>query len=164
MNPEQLAKSGTEHGEQAALFCWAAKAASRGFAAAWDMEAYASFDRAEALYGSENAVPELEWFHAVPNGGSRGDTARSAKIQGGIMKAEGVKPGVADTFLPVRRGQWPGLYIEMKKGTERKKKDGGMSDKQVEFRDFVQAQGYGFVTCYSWREAATILQQYLETK
>lgn len=165
MNPEQLAKAGNEHSHQAALFCWVAMAQNRGFEAANDMAAYANVGNAER-YGTAQAVPELKWFHAIPNGGSRGDTAKSARIQGGMMKAEGVKPGVADTFLPVRRGVWPGLYIEMKKPAEKPKRadsKGGLSDKQEEFRDFVKAQGFGWVVCYSWREAADILQLYFTT-
>jgi hypothetical protein len=164
MSPEQLAKSGTEHGEQAALFCWCAMAERRGFAAADDAECYKSFDYAEATYGTQDGVTELRWYHAIPNGGSRGDTAMSARIAGGKMKAEGVKSGVSDTFLPVRRGTWGGLYIEMKKPALRPKKPGGKggaSDEQLAFGEFVQAQGFGFVICYSWRDAANVLKEYL---
>lgn len=163
MNPEQLAKAGNEHSHQAALFCWVAMAMNRGFEAANDMAAYANVGNAER-YGVAQAVGELRWYHAIPNGGSRGDTVKSARIQGGMMKAEGVKPGVADTFLPVHRGAWPGLYIEMKKPAERPKRagsSGGVSELQSEFGTFVKAQGFGWVVCYSWREAADILQQYL---
>lgn len=43
ITPEQLCKSGTEAGHQAALFCWAAS----------------------------SGIPELKWLFHIPNGGSR---------------------------------------------------------------------------------------------
>ena len=45
MSPEQIAKAGTEHAHQAALFCMAAQ--------------------------NREIFPELEWMFAVPNGGER---------------------------------------------------------------------------------------------
>jgi len=53
--------------------------------------------------------PELKWFHAIPNGGFRD------KITAGKLKAEGVKSGVSDMFLPVKCDAYSGLYIELKK-------------------------------------------------
>lgn len=45
ITPEDLAKSGSEDGEQAAVFCWAAL--------------------------NRPTYPQLKWMHAIPNGGSR---------------------------------------------------------------------------------------------
>lgn len=135
MTPEQLAKSGTEHGHQAALFCWCA--------------------------ANRNRFPELEWFHAIPNGGLR------SKAQAGKLKAEGVKSGVCDTFLPVARRGYHGLYIEMKKPSERPKREGskgGVSDSQAEFMKFAIAQRYIPFVCYSWVEAVGVLTWYLGEK
>jgi hypothetical protein len=126
VTPDQLAKSGSEHGEQRALFAWLAWAELYGFEAAWDDRTYAgTWEPGLVTY----AVPELRWCHAIPNGGSRGDDKRSRAIQGGKLKAEGVKPGVLDVFLPVVvRGAvsgapeplrciiYAGLYVEMKRG------------------------------------------------
>jgi hypothetical protein len=53
--------------------------------------------------------PELAMLHAVPNGGHR--TPAAAKK----MKAEGQKPGVPDLDLPVGRGGYLGLRIEIKR-------------------------------------------------
>lgn len=141
MTPETLAKSGTESAHQKALFAWAALNVKN-----W---------------------PELKWFHAIPNGGSRGDNAQSRSIRGGSLKAEGVRSGVSDTFLPAKRGPWSGLYIEMKKPSEKPVKatsKGGVSDEQREFGAFVQSQGFGFVVCYSWQEAIEVLVSYLTYK
>lgn len=140
MTPDQLAKPGSEHAHQTALFAWCAL--------------------------SVGMYPELKWFHAIPNGGNRGDTEKSRSIEGGKMKAEGVKKGIPDCFLPVKRGVWSGLYIEMKKPDMRPKREGskgGLSDEQIEFGKFAKSQGFGWVVCYSWIEAKEILEQYLTT-
>ena len=102
--------------------------------------------------------PELKWFHAIPNGGLRD------KITSGKLKAEGVKSGISDTFLPVKRMQYSGLYIEMKKPSEKPVKEtsrGGISDEQREFGEFVKSRGFYFVVCYSWEEAWSCLEYYL---
>ena len=57
---------------------------------------------------SEKRYPELKWLFAVPNGGKR------SKAVAGKLKASGVKPGVLDLNLPVRRGLFTSLWIEKK--------------------------------------------------
>jgi hypothetical protein len=139
ITPESLAQTGTEAAHQAALFCWAAY--------------------------QFNRYPELRYMHHIPNGGARADDVVGRKIRGAQLKAQGVKEGVPDIFLPVKRGSWSGLYIEMKKPTMRPKKKeskGGLSDAQIEFIQFVQCQGFGTVVCYDWVEAKDIIIQYLE--
>lgn len=89
MTPEQLARSGSEHAHQTALFAWA------------------NFQKVR--------LPELQHMFAIPNGGPRGDDERSRKIRGANLKAEGVKSGVPDIMLPVVRRGYCGLFIEMKK-------------------------------------------------
>lgn len=46
-------------------------------------------------------------FH-IPNGGKR------TKAEAARFKAEGVRPGVPDLCIPVARGRYHSLYIEMK--------------------------------------------------
>lgn len=152
MTPEQLCKSGSEHSHQVALFAWVAVAACNGIAAA---DAWSS----TGIITRSSPEPALRWFHAIHNQG-HGD-----KIRGANAKAEGVRKGVADTLLPVKRGVWPGLYIEMKKPSEKPKKAtslGGLSVEQIEFKNFVMEQGYGWIVCYTWREAADTLTAYLK--
>jgi hypothetical protein len=131
MTPEQLAKSGTESGHQRAVFCWAALNLAR--------------------------YPELRWLHHIPNGGSRGDDEKTRAIRGGALKAEGVKTGVSDLSLPVKRGAYSGLYIEMKKPGKLKTE----SADQKEFGAFVQSQGFGYVCVDNWESAVQVLQDYL---
>lgn len=153
--PLQLTKSGTEHGHQVAVFAWVAVAQRFGFAAARDDKSYTEPGYAEATYGQSEAVTDFAWFHAIPNGGTRGDDDTSRKIRGGNLKAEGVRAGVADTFLPVARGGYHGLYIEMKKPGEKPTKE------QLEFRDFVWERGYGWMCCDTFTKAVDALQSYL---
>lgn len=96
--------------------------------------------------------PCLKWLHAIPNGGVR------SRVQGAILKAEGVKSGVADIFLPVSRGTYHGLYIELKRadGTE-----ADISDRQREFLTFVDEQDYLAVVCFGWEQAVSVIEHYL---
>lgn len=192
MTPDQLAKSGTEAAHQTALFAWAAVAKTHGFEAAEEWAnggampkrqtcrlgvgceeqgcCYAEAQGDPSQCGMpEAAVPALRWLHHIPNGGTRGDDDQTRKIRGGQLKAQGVRSGVADVFLPwpinSRRGNYAGLYIEMKKPSEKPKKEGskgGLSDEQIEFGEYAKDVGYGWLVCYSWREAADAIRNYIE--
>jgi len=180
MTPDQLAKSGSEHGEQVALFAWCAVARLHGFELAWQFaEKGQAVLLGRPVPNVTKAVPALEWLHAIPNGGTRGDDAKSRAIRGGALKAEGVRQGVADIFLPhplrsrflgpgnseVVTIDYAGLYIEMKKPDLKPKKEGskgGLSDEQIAFSEYAKQVGYGWIVCYTWREAATAIQQYIE--
>lgn len=52
--------------------------------------------------------PCLCLLHHIPNGGRRDP------IEARHLKEQGVKPGVPDLCLPVPRGRFHGLYIELK--------------------------------------------------
>jgi hypothetical protein len=162
MKFESLLKAQTEHSHQKALFAWANIAYWQGFEAADNWANGGEFQKLEQ--GVAPKVPQLLWLHAIPNGGSRGDSKQSRSIRGGQLKAEGVKPGIPDIFLPLPVEAWHGLYIEMKKPSVKPKKAssrGGVSDEQIEFRDYAHKNGYGHVVCYSWKEAADILKEYV---
>lgn len=92
----------------------------------------------------------LKWLHAIPNGGKR--NPREAKR----LKAQGVKAGVHDCFLPKARGVYHGCYIEMKYG------DNKLSDKQIEFAIEIIKEGYCSFVCYSSREAEAAIKMYLQ--
>ena len=161
MTPDQLAKSGTEHGHQVALFAWCAVARLHGFDVADDWAAGMGIEAAKSSRTNRTPDDALEWFHAIHNQG-HGD-----KVRGANAKAEGVRKGVADTFLPWPNAGWHGLYIEMKKPTEKPKSStakGGVSDEQAKFGEYARRVGYGFMVCYSWREAANALRSYIEWK
>lgn len=73
--------------------------------------------------------PELNLLYHVPNGGSR------HKAEAGRLRAEGVKAGVPDLCLPVARGQYHGLYIELKR-----QRGGRTSDHQSEVAHMTKKQ------------------------
>lgn len=160
MTPEQIAKSGKESSHQRALFAWVAMAIRHGFEAANDEKSYNTPQWALKHWGTVNAVPCLALLFHIPNGGARGDNKESNAIRGAAMKAEGVKPGVYDLFLPVARGSWHGIFIEMKKPGEKIKK----GSEQEQFGFDVSYEGYGAICCDSWRLAADTLRSYVEWK
>ncbi len=97
----------------------------------------------------ERAYPELILLHHIPNGGLRNKTTAKR------LKAEGVKPGVPDICLPVSRGLFHGLYIELKSET------GRTSDNQEFWLEELAKQGYSTHVCYGWEEAAGVIEIYL---
>lgn len=96
--------------------------------------------------------PELALLHAIPNAGKR--SIRLAAW----MKAEGLKAGVPDLCLPVARGNYHGLYIEMKWG------DNTPSDEQEWWLSALGEQGYLATVCWSAGEAIETIEQYLRSE
>lgn len=94
--------------------------------------------------------PELSLMFHVPNGGKRSATEAAR------MQKEGVKAGVPDIFLPVPRGEYHGMWIEMKRI-----KGGRVSEEQQKWHDALRAQGYAVNVCKGWQEAADCLEEYL---
>lgn len=124
-------------------------------------EEYAS--KSETEHGQQVAVfmwatevrasyPLLELLFAIPNGGMRD------KITASRLKAEGVKSGVPDLFLPVARYPYHGLFIEMKKVT-----DGKLSKVQKDkWHPDLTKQGYYVATCHGFQQARDCLVWYME--
>jgi len=116
--------------------------------------------------------PALAYMFAVPNGGLR--DIRTAST----LKAEGVKSGVCDIFLPrpvssqklhanehkdgYNYRLYAGCFIEMKLEKYRNRKNGGCSDEQIDFIEWSTNAGYYCKVCYSWTEARDTLIAYLE--
>ena len=93
--------------------------------------------------------PDLAWMFAIPNGG-----ARHVAV-GRKLKAEGVKRGVPDIFLPVARGRFHGLFVEMKTAT------GVVSKEQDGWIDRLLYQGYAAHVCRGWDDARQMIERYL---
>ena len=91
--------------------------------------------------------PELEFLFAVPNGGHR------IPAVAGKMKAEGTRKGVPDVWLPIPRGGYHGLIIEMKWGKNRPSAD------QKRWISFLRDQGYFVQVCWSWGAAREVIEQ-----
>nr|DAI66254.1 MAG TPA: Nuclease [Caudoviricetes sp.] len=95
--------------------------------------------------------PELDLMHHIPNGGKR------SKSEAARFKAQGVKAGVPDIFLPCARGGYHGLYIELKRT-----KGGKLSAVQKEWIDALRGQDYKVIVCYGFDEAREVIINYLE--
>jgi hypothetical protein len=93
--------------------------------------------------------PALKWLYHIPNGGKRN------QLEAQRLKAQGVKAGVSDLFLPAACAGYHGLYIEMKFGKNK------LTENQEEFIHDMTAQGYCCRVAYSAEEAILYLQQYL---
>lgn len=96
---------------------------------------------------------ELCMLHHIPNGGKR---SKSEAIR---FKAEGVKPGLPDICLPVARGGYHGLYIELKR-----RKGGTVSGEQQGWIKALTREGYRATVCKGWEEAAAEIVSYLDGK
>lgn len=142
LTPEQYAQTPTEHAQQVALFMWA------------------------ALPDTRLKYPGIDYMFAIPNGGSRGDTEKSRAIQGGRMKAEGVKVGVPDICIPLKYqahgNSYHAMYIEMKRPQSENKKKGAPSEEQLEWIKILQRQGYIVGIAYSYYEAKQLAEWYMK--
>jgi hypothetical protein len=128
----------TEHEEQARLIAWT--------------------EFMEHLY------PELRWIYAVPNGGLRPykeyhdnhGRKKRYSTESNKLKAEGVKAGVPDLCLPIRKSIYTDLYIEMKRIS-----GGKLSDDQEAWLNHLLSQGKCAVICKGCEAAQQVILHYL---
>lgn len=99
---------------------------------------------------AENKYPELKLMYHVPNEGKR-----SAAI-GSRLKQAGLKPGVPDIVLPVARGGYIGLYIELKYG-----RNETTENQKVWLRD-LRDQNHLTAVCYGWEQAKELIESYMK--
>jgi hypothetical protein len=104
--------------------------------------------------------PALRLMFAIPNGGERN------VIVAGNLKAEGVRSGIPDIFLPVPIAHWHGLFIELKRPADKglNRKRGGTTEEQDRWIAALYAQNYGVAVCMGWQAARDVIIQYLEYK
>lgn len=98
----------------------------------------------------ERQYPELALLFHIPNGADR-HPAVAAKL-----KRQGVKAGVPDLFLPVARGGWHGLWVEMKR-----RKGGRLSEDQKAWIEALTEQKYMAVRADGAEEACDVIFKYL---
>ena len=94
-------------------------------------------------------VPEQLLF-AIPNGGQRNI------ITAKRMKDEGVRSGIPDLFLAVPRGNFHGLFIEMKKP-----RGGVISDNQKACMEMLSNNDYCVTVCHGFLDAQEAIKGYL---
>lgn len=105
-----------------------------------------------ALESHAAAHPELRLAFAIPNGGFR------HKRTAAMLQREGVKAGVPDIMLPVARGGYHGLFVELKRANRRNH----ATDNQRQWLDNLAAQGYATAVCYGADEALGVFLRYVE--
>lgn len=93
--------------------------------------------------------PQLALLYHIPN------ERKCTPQQGARLKRMGVKSGVPDLHLPVARGVYHGLYLEMK--TEK----GRVSANQMWWLERLRENGCCCVVCRCWEDAAHTLVTYL---
>ncbi|MBR1708816.1 MAG: VRR-NUC domain-containing protein [Clostridia bacterium] len=99
---------------------------------------------------SEGKHPELRMMYAIPNGGYR-------HLHTAVrMKRTGTKAGVPDICLPVPRGSYHGMYIELKR-----LKGGHVSEEQKRWIQALKQQGYCVVVAYGAYDAIECIKSYL---
>lgn len=86
---------------------------------------------------------------AIPNGGYR--TSREAAR----LKAEGVKPGVSDLLLPLRRQNCGGLWLELKAPGNKP------TELQKQWLWRMQVAGYRSEWRDDWLKAAAVIAEYV---
>lgn len=87
---------------------------------------------------------------AIPNGGARHIVTAKR------LRAEGVRPGVPDLMLPVARGGFHGLFLELKR-----RKGGHTSPEQETEIAQLRNEGYLVAVCYGADEAWQAIVAYL---
>ncbi|MEY2854628.1 MAG: hypothetical protein RL030_1760 [Pseudomonadota bacterium] len=112
---------------------------------------------------AEKQWPELRWLFHSPNGGKR-DGREAVKL-----KRMGVKPGVADVFLPAPRAHAAGLWTEIKVPAglllpgKPRTPAGKVTKSQQEFGNAMLSAGYQWFVAYGWEQARDIIVHYLRS-
>jgi|GEM_PF-1282543 len=108
------------------------------------------------MQGDPLKAEALRWIHSIPNG------AYTTPKQKAKLKAEGLTPGVHDLRVDwVRRDAYgriisPGMIIEMKLPGEK------YTPEQLEYKEFMEKQGFTAVLARNWQEAAVAVIEHLE--
>lgn len=97
---------------------------------------------------AQSKYPELETIYHVPNEGKRSER------YGSLLKKMGLKPGVPDIHLPVARGKYSGLYIELKKV------GGKPTDNQLYWLELLERYGNCVAVCEGAERAEQVISAY----
>lgn len=92
--------------------------------------------------------PELKLMYHIPN------ERKCTPQQGRMFRLMGVRRGVPDLHLPVARGLYHSLYIEMKRPGER------TSDDQDWWQAELMRKGNAVMTCWGWEDAVRAIEWY----
>lgn len=109
-----------------------------------------------ALSESQQQIAVVEYCDArgipcahIPNEGKRN------KYAGAQLKRQGLRKGFPDLVIPVARGKYHSLYIEMKDY------GGKPTKEQVEWIHKLRAQGMCAFVCIGARNAIELIERYM---
>lgn len=88
-------------------------------------------------------------FHIVNEG------RRSVQHTASLIR-QGMKPGVPDIFLPIAKGRYHGLFIELKR-----KYGGRQTPEQKAWQTALLEQGYAACVCKGFDEAKDTIDWYM---
>jgi hypothetical protein len=89
------------------------------------------------------------YYFCIPNGGKRG------MFEAMRLKRTGVMAGIPDLMIPMARGKWHGLFLEMKK-----EKGGTVSESQKYWIEILRAQDYKVEVCHGANHAIDEIAHY----
>lgn len=107
--------------------------------------------------------PELELLNAsmngawIPGGKTKPERGRKFGIIRNLKELGCLRPGFPDISLPIPKGRYHGLYIELKR-----KSGGRVGKDQQWWLDRLNGQGYLAVVARGTDEAIEIILRYLE--
>lgn len=96
-------------------------------------------------------LPELSLMYHIPNEGKR------SRANGASLCMQGLKSGVPDICLPVAKGGYNALYIEMKRLGGKKP-----TANQTSWILRLNKGGNLALVCYGWEVAKTVIEKYLK--
>lgn len=98
---------------------------------------------------SSGQFPELELMYSIPNGAHVSDRNRKRLI------CEGLKKGMPDIHLPVARGNYSSMYLELKTPK------GKLSEFQKNRIHLLEKAGNYCTVSKSFEESVILIQSYL---
>jgi hypothetical protein len=108
-------------------------------------------DEQIALFDWASYRPDLKLMFHVTNEGRR--TVQHTQS----LLRQGMKPGVPDIFLPIAKGPYHGLFIEMKRRI-----GGRQTPEQKEWQRALLEEGYCAVVCKGFEEAKDVIDWYMK--
>lgn len=117
-------------------------------------EQVALFEWANLMLGR---YPELAALVSIPNGAYLAGTEKQRWAQMARLKKAGLKPGVSDMCLPVKRGRYGSLWVEMKAPG----KLDNLSEAQREWGVLMERVGNKFVVADTFEKARDAILAYL---
>ena len=106
-------------------------------------------DEQIALFDWASYRPDLKLMYHITNEGRRTVQHTMSLLR------QGMKPGVPDICLPVARGVYHGLYIELKTKT------GLQSPEQKQWQRDLLNEGYCAAVCHGFDEARDLIDWYM---